>query len=104
MASNSSATAREHIPHATKSTRSNSDDDASNERIALLTVIICQGGDEAAVALLVLLAMLQDADDPRAVANSAKHIAFTRCGELNLNGIVDVQIATLQHELFAEQI
>jgi hypothetical protein len=31
----------------------------------------------------------------------AKHLAFTRCGELNLNGMVDVQIAMLEGELFA---
>ena len=97
MASHSSATVREHIPHATTNII------ASDEKIARLTELICQGGDEAAGALLVLLAMLQDADDPRAVANSAKHIAFTRCGELNLNGMVDAQIAAYEHELFSEQ-
>ena len=96
MASHSSATAREHIPHTTTNII------ASDEKIARLTELICQGGDEAAGAFLVLLAMLQDAHDPRAVANAAKHIAFTRCGELNLNGMVDAQIATLQHELFAD--
>jgi hypothetical protein len=33
-------------------------------------------------------------------ANSAKHLAFTRCAELNLNGMVDAQIAMLESELF----
>jgi hypothetical protein len=30
-----------------------------------------------------------------------KHLAFTRCGELNVNGMVDAQIAMLEGDLFA---
>ena len=30
----------------------------------------------------------------------AKHFAFTRCGELNVYGIVDAQIAAIEGELF----
>jgi hypothetical protein len=36
---------------------------------------------------------------PKALANTAKHLVFTRCGELNLNGVVDAQIAVLESEL-----
>jgi hypothetical protein len=44
---------------------------------------------------------LQNSSDPKVLANTAKHIAFTRCGELNVNGVVDKQIAVLESELFA---
>lgn len=52
-------------------------------------------------ALLVLMATLESARHPKALANRTKHLAFTRCGELNLNGMVDAQIAVLEGELFA---
>jgi hypothetical protein len=32
----------------------------------------------------------------------AKHVAFGRCGELNLFGIVDAQIAAIESELWGE--
>ena len=81
------------------------EDDSSEEKIAALAEIICRGGDEPATksaALLVLLAALEQATHPRALANTAKHIAFTRCGELNFCGIVDAQIAVLENELLRE--
>jgi len=39
--------------------------------------------------------------EPKALANQLKHIAFTRCGELNCYGIVDAQIAAIESELLA---
>jgi hypothetical protein len=66
--------------------------------------MICRAGDEAgtkSAALLVLMAALENATHPKALANRAKHLAFTRCGELNLCGMVDVQIVMLEGELFA---
>ena len=51
--------------------------------------------------LLDLMATLANAADPTALANMAKHLAFTRYGELNVNGMVDAQIAMLEGELFA---
>jgi len=62
--------------------------------------MICCGGEEPTAALLVLMAGLANAADPKALANTVKHLAFTRCGELNLNGMVDAQIAMLEGELF----
>ena len=35
------------------------------------------------------------------VANTVKHFAFTRCGEFNLFGMVDAQIAVVEGELLA---
>ena len=48
-----------------------------------------------------MMATLENADNAKALANMAKHLAFTRCGELNLNGMVDAQIAMLESELLA---
>ena len=75
--------------------------DSGKEKIEALAEIICSAGDESATALLVLMGMIQNASHPAAVANTAKHFAFTRCGELNVNGMVDAQIAALERELFA---
>jgi hypothetical protein len=48
------------------------------------------------------MAILENASHPKALANLAKHLAFTRCSELNLNGMVESQIAILESELFAD--
>ena len=72
---------------------------SGEEKIEALAEIICRSGEETSAALLVLMAALEHATHPRALANSAKHFAFTRCGELNVNGMVDAQIAILESEL-----
>jgi len=102
MASHSSATARE--PHVNRTIESSqtvetSDDGASGDKIEALAEIICSAGDESAGALFVLMGMLQNSTDPKVLANTIKHVAFTRCGELNLFGMVDAQIAALETEL-----
>jgi len=71
------------------------------DKINALTEMICCGGEEPTAALLVLMATLVNAADPNAVANMVKHLAFTRYGELNVNGMVDAQIAMLEGDLFA---
>ena len=40
---------------------------------------------------------LENSTHPKLLANTAKHIAFTRCGESNLYGIVDAQIAVVEN-------
>ena len=75
------------------------------EKIAALAELICRAGDETgtkSAALLVLMSTLENASHPKALANLAKHYAFTRCGELNLNGMVESQIAALESELLAD--
>ena len=75
------------------------------EKITALAELICRAGDEAgtkSAALLVLMSTLENASHPKALANLAKHFAFTRCSELNLNGMVEAQIAALESELFAD--
>ena len=44
---------------------------------------------------------IQNAADPKALANAVKHFAFTRCGELNIRSMVDSQVAALEGELFS---
>ena len=76
-----------------------------DEKIAALAELICRAGDEAgtkSAALLVLMSTLENATHPKALANLAKHFAFARCGELNLNGMVEAQIALLEDELLAD--
>jgi len=80
------------------------EDDSGEDKIETLAEMICRAGDEAgtkSAALLVLMATLENATHPKALANMAKHFAFTRCGELNLNGMVDAQIAVVEGELLA---
>jgi hypothetical protein len=79
----------------------NKDDSSSREKIEALAEIICRVGDESAAALLVLMGTLENSAQPKVLAHTAKHFAFTRCGELNLFGIVDAQIAVLEGELLA---
>jgi hypothetical protein len=71
----------------------------SEEKVEALAEIICRAGDEPSAALLVLMATLENASHPKALANTAKHFAFTRCVELNLYGMVYSQIAIIEGEL-----
>ena len=77
------------------------DDDSSEEKIEALAEIICRAGDEPAAALFVLMGTLENSRHPKLLANMAKHSAFTRCGELNLFGMVDAQVAIVEGELLA---
>ena len=78
-----------------------------DEKIAVLAEMICRAGDEAetkSAALLVLMSTLENASHPKALANLAKHFAFTRCGELNLNGMVEAQVTVIESELLADDL
>ena len=78
---------------------------SSEEKIEALAEILCRAGDEPetkSAALLVLLATLESSAHPKAVLNLAKHLVFTRCGELNSYGMVDAQIGTFESELLSE--
>ncbi len=77
-------------------------DGASKERIEVLAEVICRAGDEASGALFVLMGTLQHSTHPEALANTVKHLAFTRCGEFNLFGMVDAQLAVIEGKLFAD--
>jgi hypothetical protein len=81
-----------------------SEDDSGEQKIEALTELICRAGDEPdtkSAALLVLMATIENALHPKALANAAKHLAFTRCGEMNVYGMVDTQVAALKDDLMA---
>jgi hypothetical protein len=69
--------------------------------VEALAEIICQAGNQAAAALFVLMGTLETSTHPKVLANAGKHVAFTRCAELNLYGIVDAQIPLVESELLA---
>jgi len=78
-----------------------SEHDSSEEKIEALAEIICKASDESAAALFVLMGTMENSTHPKLLANSAKHFAFTRCGESNLYGMVDAQLAVVESELLA---
>ena len=75
------------------------DADSGREKIEALADIICGVGNDSAAALFVLMGTLQNSEDPAVLANTVKHFAFTRCGELNVFGMVDAQVAVLESQL-----
>ena len=77
------------------------DDSESVEKIEALVEIICGAGGEATAALFVLMGTLQNSPQPEVLTHAAKHYAFTRCGELNIFGMVDAQIEAVEGELLA---
>lgn len=80
------------------------EDDLHEEKIDALAEIICQSGGEAAAALFVLMGTLESSRDPKLLANTAKHFAFTHCAESNLFGMVDLQLALVEGELLAGEL
>jgi hypothetical protein len=80
------------------------DAESTEQKIKMLTDKISDAGEEPTAALLVLMSTLENATSPTVLANIAKRLAFTRCVELNVYGMVDVQIAALEGELFASDM
>jgi hypothetical protein len=78
-----------------------SEEDEYEEKIEALAEIICRAGDQAAAALFVLMGALENSNDPKLLANAAKHFAFTQCGDSNLYGMVDAQLLLVEGELLA---
>lgn len=78
------------------------EDDSSRRKIEALAEIICGASDQSAAALFVLMGTIQNSSEPEALANTVKHFAFTRCGEFNVFGMVDAQIAIVEGELLAK--
>ena len=80
------------------------EDHSIEEKISALAEIICCAGDEPAAALFVLMGTLEHSTQPKLLANTAKHFAFTCCGESDLYGMVDAQIAVVEDELLASNM
>ena len=75
---------------------------STKEKLERLAEMICHAGDQLetrAAALLVPMSPLENSNQPKVFTNHVKHIAFTRCGELNCFGMVDAQIAAIESEL-----
>src|SRR6185295_20318259 len=75
---------------------------STEEKLERLAEMICHAGGQPetrSAALLVLMSTLENSTEPKILANHVKHIAFTRCGELNCFGMVDAQIAAIESEL-----
>ena len=78
------------------------DEISTEEKLERLAAMICQAGGQLetrSAALLVLMSTLENSTEPKVLANHVKHIAFTRCGEMNCFGMVDAQIAAIESEL-----
>ena len=91
-------------PQTSGADESHEQDIADEEKIAVLIDVICRAGDEPttkSAALLVLMATVENSSHPKALANVAKHLGSTRCGELNVCGIIDAQISMLEADLFS---
>jgi hypothetical protein len=84
-----------------------SEHQSSDQKVEALVEMICRAGDEPetkSAALFVLMATIENFTHPKALANTAKHLALTRCGELNLYGMVESQVALVERELFAAAV
>lgn len=77
-----------------------SNEETSEEQINALTEVICRAGSDSSAALLVLMATLENSSHPRLLANAAKHLAFPRCGDLNLYRMVGAHIKELEDEMW----
>ena len=75
------------------------EDDSTLGRIEALAEIICRAGDEPTAALFILMETLESSTQPKVFACRAKHVAFSRCGELHVYEMVDAQIAAVEDEL-----
>lgn len=78
------------------------DELSTEEKVERLAELICQVGaqpETKSAALLVLMSIFENSTEPKVLANHVKHLAFTRCGELNCFGMVDAQIAAIEIEL-----
>jgi len=77
----------------------------ADEKIAALTEIICRVGNEPDIksaALFLLMATIENAAHPEALAGAAKYGAFIRCAEMNPYKMVDAQVEMIERELFAD--
>lgn len=82
------------------------EDELDGKKLQALTRLLCRAGDEPetkSTALFVLMATLENATHPKALANTVKHLAFNRCSELNLHGLVDAPVSVLEAELLTDQ-
>ena len=77
------------------------EDESSLRKVEALAEIISRSGDQPTAALFILMETLENSTDPKVLASRAKHVAFSRCGELHVYEMIDAQLAELEGELLA---
>lgn len=77
------------------------EDESILRKVEALAEIISRSGDEPTAALFILMETLENSTDPRVLASRAKHVAFSRCGELHVYELVDARLAELEGESLA---
>ena len=76
----------------------------NEEKVEELAEIICGANDSCAAALVVLMRILEKSTHAKPLLTKAKHLAFARCAEANLLGLVDTQTAVIEAELLAGKL
>ena len=77
------------------------EDNSTLRKIEALTEIICRAGNEPTAALFILMETVESSARPKVFTSRAKHVAFSRCGELQVYEMVNAQIAMVERELLA---
>lgn len=65
------------------------EEDSTLRRIEALAEMICRGGDEPTAALFMLMETLESSSQEKVLTSRAKHVAFSRCGELHVYEMID---------------
>jgi len=77
------------------------EDESILRKVEALAEIISRSGDEPTASLFILMETLESSMQPKVLASRAKHVAFSRCGELHVYEMIDAQLAELEGELSA---
>jgi hypothetical protein len=77
------------------------EDDSNLGKVEALAEIICRAGDEPTAALFILMETVESSAQPKVFTSRAKHVAFSRCGELQVYEMVDAQIVVAERERLA---
>ncbi len=77
------------------------EDESVLRKVEALAEIISRSGDQPTAALFILMETLENSTDLKVFASRAKHVAFSRCGELHVYEVIDAQVAELEGELLA---
>jgi hypothetical protein len=79
-------------------------DQKLDQRLEALTGLICRVGNEPDIksgALLLLMSTIENSSRPKSLATTTKYLAFMRCCELNVGGMVDAQLALIERQLLS---
>lgn len=77
------------------------EDESILKKVQALAEIIARSGDEPTAALFILMETLESSTHRKVLTSRAKHVAFSRCGELHVYEMIDAQLANLEGDLLA---